>query len=1084
MPRHYRLVITLFVFGVAGFPSQAWAQVAPEVVTDFRNTAALTPDLHSGVIKGSGSDSALYGVTSNSVNTGCGTVYRLFPDSSITVLHEFQGADANPSDGCKPVGELVEAAGFLYGATSGGGHHDANLGSLGTIFRVSKDGAIYEVVHRFATRDANGYYPDGAIPYGGLTAGLDGNFYGTTGYGGTSASSGAYGCIAQEGYAGTFFQLTAAGAFSVKHAFNPGSDGCLPQGNLTRASDGSFLGTVAWGPFPPAVQNFSCGAVFKITPSGSVSSLFRFPRVSSTSCPLGEFPTSSPIEDAYGNLYGATTAGGNGYGAVYKLSSSGEPRELQWLYPFSNSPDGANPETSLTLGDDGNLYGTTSVGGDYTNGTIFRMTPDGDLTTLYSFIGSNDGAIPKARLLVTSPGEFYGTASVAGPSSRGVVFVVRGVVGARPVPILAKLAPDHSGPGVVQIRGFGRRFNPGATFVLRQGTTAVQGTAVNVASDGSFIDATFDFRAAPLGRYDAEVTNPDVPDQPARLSTRFELQPLVPANIDVDLVGPMSVARNRYGVFTLSIINHGNVSADPVHVCIRGIPFVATVTIATPNAYLSSESSSVEKVVCIDYAAIPGGVTYTLSVEMKHPVTGTTIRLRGTSNAPGDPLYDEDLLFVTVVAARDPNVKSGPSTPVDGSCTPSETTSCPTHTFITGADPLVYTIEFENAPDASAPVQELVITDKLDPAKVDLSTFAFGPIAIGNASEFGGISTYTPLPGQPSIDTSVAYQVPDSDDPDSDPDGDIVIRIEATVNTTGGDPNEGLVTWRLTAIDPNTAAIPTNPFRGFLFPDQTPPEGSGAVIFSVSPKEGLASGTLIPNAATVIFDANAPIVTSEWSNTIDTDVPSSAVNPLLATMTSTTFTVSWSGGDPTSGIAHYDVFVSTNSGAYTPWVTNTTATSASFTGLVGSTYAFYSIATDLTGSVEAPPASPDAVTTVRPLVFQFSGFFAPIDNAPIVNQIKAGAAVPVKFSLSGYKGLNIFQAGYPASQTVACVSFATVAPIEETVTASSSSLAYDPASDQYTYVWKTDKAWANSCRVLMVKLSDGSTHGASFRFVK
>lgn len=97
--------------------------------------------------------------------------------------------------------------------------------------------------------------------------------------------------------------------------------------------------------------------------------------------------------------------------------------------------------------------------------------------------------------------------------------------------------------------------------------------------------------------------------------------------------------------------------------------------------------------------------------------------------------------------------------------------------------------------------------------------------------------------------------------------------------------------------------------------------------------------------------------------------------------------------------------------------------------------------------------------------------------------VKPGSAIPVKFSLSGNKGLSIFAVGYPASQQIACTTGALLDDIEQTVTAGSSSLSYDPVSDQYNYVWKTDKAWTiGTCRQLVVKLIDGTEHKANFKF--
>ena len=115
------------------------------------------------------------------------------------------------------------------------------------------------------------------------------------------------------------------------------------------------------------------------------------------------------------------------------------------------------------------------------------------------------------------------------------------------------------------------------------------------------------------------------------------------------------------------------------------------------------------------------------------------------------------------------------------------------------------------------------------------------------------------------------------------------------------------------------------------------------------------------------------------------------------------------------------------------------------------------------------------------VVYDFGGFFSPVDNLPILNTVNAGQAVPVKFSLSGDQGLDIFADGYPASQRIACDSTAPVDSIEETVAASSSGLSYDPSSDRYDYVWKTAKAWEGTCRQLAVKLNDGTLYQANFK---
>ena len=118
------------------------------------------------------------------------------------------------------------------------------------------------------------------------------------------------------------------------------------------------------------------------------------------------------------------------------------------------------------------------------------------------------------------------------------------------------------------------------------------------------------------------------------------------------------------------------------------------------------------------------------------------------------------------------------------------------------------------------------------------------------------------------------------------------------------------------------------------------------------------------------------------------------------------------------------------------------------------------------------------------VVYDFNGFFQPVDNPPTWNVVRAGAGIPVRFSLGGDRGLNIFAAGYPVSKQTVCGSGLPQDKIEETVVAGSSSLSYDAASDTYTYVWATNKAWAGTCRQFIIKLNDGTVHRAKFKFVR
>jgi hypothetical protein len=116
------------------------------------------------------------------------------------------------------------------------------------------------------------------------------------------------------------------------------------------------------------------------------------------------------------------------------------------------------------------------------------------------------------------------------------------------------------------------------------------------------------------------------------------------------------------------------------------------------------------------------------------------------------------------------------------------------------------------------------------------------------------------------------------------------------------------------------------------------------------------------------------------------------------------------------------------------------------------------------------------------VIYQFLGFFQPVDNLPTFNSVKAGQGIPVRFSLGGNYGLNILAAGSPTSQPIACSSGEPVDDIEQVVTVSNSGLQYDAPTDTYTYSWKTQKAWAGTCRQFNLTLTDGSSHLANFQF--
>jgi len=164
----------------------------------------------------------------------------------------------------------------------------------------------------------------------------------------------------------------------------------------------------------------------------------------------------------------------------------------------------------------------------------------------------------------------------------------------------------------------------------------------------------------------------------------------------------------------------------------------------------------------------------------------------------------------------------------------------------------------------------------------------------------------------------------------------------------------------------------------------------------------------------------------------------------------------------------------------TPTATDTGTVIVTTSPVSGSVFLVGTTTINVTATDEAGNMDTGSFTVT--VLHNFSGFLQPVDELPMVNVVSAGQAVPVKFSLSGNKGLNIFAAGYPTSSLVACDATEPGSVIDETITAGGSSLSYDAAADRYTYVWKTNKAWKVTCRMLVLRLTDGSDHFAKFRF--
>lgn len=293
------------------------------------------------------------------------------------------------------------------------------------------------------------------------------------------------------------------------------------------------------------------------------------------------------------------------------------------------------------------------------------------------------------------------------------------------------------------------------------------------------------------------------------------------------------------------------------------------------------------------------------------------------------PTAEEGISFpIDVVGAIDPNDKIGSRGAGEAH-------------FLSSEEPLRYIIYFENLATATAPAQEVFITDTLDVSNLNLESLSLDLIT------FSRDGLVKPLPGLSEFSINV----------DLRPKMYLILRIKSKL-----DKATGVIKWTFESLDPETLELTQDPLAGFLPPNINPPEGEGSVLFNVMPKSGLPTGTTISNQASIFFDTNAPIKTPVWHNKLDTSAPTSQVVSLLSTEDSTGIVVQWDGSDEGSGISDYSIFVSEEGGDFVPWIVNTTNLQDTISIDPQKFYAFYSIARDRTGNFEKAPQTPDATT--------------------------------------------------------------------------------------------------------------------------
>lgn len=390
MKQLHRLILFAGIMSVWLPMASSYAGITFTTLLSFNGTNGANP--LANLVQGK--DGNFYGAAPNGGASNAGTLFEISPDGSFfTNFYTFTGG----SNGANPAGALIIGSdGSFYGTTYNGG-----VSNWGTIFRITTNGVFTRLGVLHGTNGAN--------PYVALTEAADGSFYGTTKYGGPYPNTTSGGT----GY-GVIFRITTNGELStpvILAGTNGANAAALKLGN-----DGNFYGTTAWG--GNTLVPFGVGTIFRLSPGGTFTNLYKF-----TGYGDGGFPYADLIQGSDGNFYGAAAFGApNNAGDIFRITPDGQ---FTNLYSFTAGSDGAFPYSALVQGSDGNFYGTTYSYGNYGVGTIYEITPEGNLTPLISFTGTNGfylGANPQGSLVQGTDGNFYGTTYDGGTHNDGTVF--------------------------------------------------------------------------------------------------------------------------------------------------------------------------------------------------------------------------------------------------------------------------------------------------------------------------------------------------------------------------------------------------------------------------------------------------------------------------------------------------------------------------------------------------------------------------------------------------------------------------------------------------------------------------------------
>jgi len=557
---------------------------------------------------------------------------------------------------------------------------------------------------------------------------------------------------------------------------------------------------------------------------------------------------------------------------------------------------------------------------------------------------------------------------------------------------LSSNAGGNTGTATITIWGSG--FKDGTEARLLEGNQVVLIGQNTVVDSRTQLRTTFDLQGQEARPLTLQVSNPDGASTIA--PGMFTIVNGGWGELAVDLIGPAQVRVGREAVFTAVIRNEGLIDSDVVFVSLAAevdqanqsvgpfapdqLPWplfqISTAIPRLPPGW--TESISLR-------GTFPTGDCATIRAWVKRTEEGKKILRRleekirnGTAEEREEACQDVYILEQESRSHREKWIEflgedyeefAGKLLELKGLCDSSRNTSnsvnveqpdttlpvCPVTSwdpndktnltglgeakYVRGTTTLPYTVFFENLATATAPAEEVLVTDQLD-SNLDWSTFALDTIRIGE------ITVTVPFGVQSFTSTIDLRPV-------------ITAVVEADLDF---DQITGRVEWVFRGKDPNTGEL-----TGFL-PPNTPdvaPRGEGSVSYSVRPRQKLATGTIITNIATIDFEIGippAPMDTREVTNTVDSDSPASQIITHTAIEGPSNFEIGWSGTDAGSGIGSYTIYVSDNDGPYVPWLTSVLSTTATFSGQPGHIYCFFSRARDKVGNYESLPITRGAWT--------------------------------------------------------------------------------------------------------------------------